>query len=99
MLKLRYFFLAFIPQFVNHALPMAPQFALLGVLCVCLNTAVGFLVVLLASRFSRDLRNSPKPPRFIAFASGSVLVGLGTFLGLSDSRRQQTRVTVGGRVI
>src|ERR1700683_2332757 len=32
------FFLAFTPQFVDHALPVAPQFTLLGLLCVCLNT-------------------------------------------------------------
>jgi threonine/homoserine/homoserine lactone efflux protein len=44
--KTALFFLAFIPQFIDHTLPMAPQFALLGLICVCLNTAVDFLVVL-----------------------------------------------------
>jgi threonine/homoserine/homoserine lactone efflux protein len=85
--KTALFFLAFIPQFVNHALPMAPQFAFLGVLCVCLNTAVDFLVVLLASRLSGYFRSSPRPARYMSYGSGSVLVGLGTYVALSDSRR------------
>jgi threonine/homoserine/homoserine lactone efflux protein len=85
--KTALFFLAFIPQFVNHLLPMAPQFAVLGVLCVCLNSAVDFMVVLLASRLSGYFRNSPRPTRYMSYASGSVLVGLGTYVALSDSRR------------
>lgn len=85
--KTALFFLAFIPQFVNHALPVAPQFALLGLLCVCLNTAADFLVVHLASRLSSYFRNSPKPARYLSYGSGSVLLGLGAYLALSDSRR------------
>jgi threonine/homoserine/homoserine lactone efflux protein len=85
--KTALFFLAFIPQFVNHALPMAPQFALLGVLCVSLNTAVDFLVVLLASRLSEYFRNSTRPAQYMSYGSGSVLVGLGTYVALSDGRR------------
>jgi threonine/homoserine/homoserine lactone efflux protein len=85
--KTALFFLAFIPQFINHAMPVAPQFALLGVLCVSLNTTVDFLVVLLASRSSEYFRNSPRPARYMSYSSGSVLVGLGTFVALSDSRR------------
>jgi threonine/homoserine/homoserine lactone efflux protein len=85
--KTALFFLAFIPQFVNHALPMAAQFALLGLLCVCLNTAVDFLVVLLASRLSGYFRTSLKPARYMSYGSGSVLLGLGAYVALSDSRR------------
>lgn len=84
--KTALFFLAFIPQFVDHALPVAPQFALLGLLCVCLNTAVDFLVVLLASRLSSYFRNSPKPARYMSYGSGSVLLGLGAYVALSDSK-------------
>jgi threonine/homoserine/homoserine lactone efflux protein len=79
--------LAFIPQFINHSVPAAPQFALLGLLCVCLNTAVDFLVVLLASRLSAYFRNSPKPARYMSYGSGGVLLGLGAFVALSDGRR------------
>ena len=85
--KTALFFLAFIPQFVDHALPVAPQFALLGLLCVSLNTAVDFLVVLLAARLSGYFRNSAKPARIMSYCSGSVLLGLGAFVALSDSRR------------
>jgi threonine/homoserine/homoserine lactone efflux protein len=85
--KTALFFLAFIPQFVKHGLPTAPQFVLLGLLCVCLNTAVDFLVVLLASRLSGYFRNSPKPARYMSYGSGGVLIGLGAYVALSDSRR------------
>lgn len=83
--KTALFFLAFIPQFVNHALPMAPQFAALGLICVCLNTAVDCLAVLLASRLAGFFRNSPKPAQYMAYGSGSVLLGLGAYVALSDS--------------
>jgi threonine/homoserine/homoserine lactone efflux protein len=85
--KTALFFLAFIPQFVNHALPIAPQFVFLGLICVCLNTAVDCLVVLLASRLSGYFRNSPKPARYMSYGSGGVLLGLGAYVALSDSRR------------
>lgn len=85
--KTALFFLAFIPQFVSHALPAAPQFALLGLICVCLNSAVDILVVLLASRLSGYFRNSPKPARYMSYGSGGVLLGLGVYVALSDSRR------------
>ena len=38
--KTALFFLAFIPQFVDHELPLGPQFAVLGLVCVCFNTSV-----------------------------------------------------------
>ncbi len=85
--KTALFFLAFIPQFVDHTLPIAPQFAVLGVLCVFLNTAVDILVVLLASRLSGYFRDSPKPARYLSYGSGAVLLGLGAYVALSDGRR------------
>jgi threonine/homoserine/homoserine lactone efflux protein len=86
-IKTALFFVAFIPQFVNHALAVGPQFGLLGLLCVALNTAVDFLVVLVASRLSGYFRNSTKPARYMAYGSGGVLIGLGAYVALSDSRR------------
>ena len=83
--KTALFFLAFIPQFVDHALPMAPQFVALGLVCVCLNTAVDCLAVLLASRMARVFRNSPKPAQYMSYGSGSVLLGLGAYVALSDA--------------
>jgi len=84
--KTALFFLAFIPQFVNHSLPAAPQFALLGLICVVLNTAVDCLAVLLAARLSGYFRRSPKPAQYMAYGSGSVLLGLGAYVALSDAR-------------
>jgi threonine/homoserine/homoserine lactone efflux protein len=85
--KTALFFLAFIPQFAIHSLPMAPQFVVLGLICVCLNTAVDCLVVLLASRLTGYFGNSPKPARYMSYGSGCVLLGLGAYVALSDSRR------------
>jgi threonine/homoserine/homoserine lactone efflux protein len=85
--KTALFFVAFIPQFVDHTLPVAPQFVLLGAVCVCLNTAVDFLVVALASRLSGYFQSSPKPARYMSYGSGCVLLGLGAYVGLSDSQR------------
>jgi threonine/homoserine/homoserine lactone efflux protein len=85
--KTALFFLAFIPQFIDHALPMAPQFALLGLVCVILNTGVDGLAVLLAARLSGYFRSSPRPAQAMAYGSGSVLLGLGVYLALSDARR------------
>jgi threonine/homoserine/homoserine lactone efflux protein len=82
--KTALFFLAFIPQFVDHELPLAPQFAVLGLVCVCFNTAVDVLVVLLASRLSGYFRNSPKPAQYMTYSSGTVLLGLGAYIALSD---------------
>jgi threonine/homoserine/homoserine lactone efflux protein len=83
--KTALFFLAFIPQFVNHAVPMAPQFVILGLVCVSLNTAVDCLAVLLASRLAGYFRDSPKPAQYMSYGSGSVLLGLGAYVALSDA--------------
>ena len=82
--KTALFFLAFIPQFVDHTQAAAPQFAMLGTLCVCLNTTVDFMVVLLASRLTQFFQSSAKPARRLQYVSGSVLLGLGAYLALSD---------------
>jgi threonine/homoserine/homoserine lactone efflux protein len=84
--KTALFFLAFIPQFVNHHRPAAPQFVLLGLICVTLNTGADLLVVGLASKLMPYLRSSPRPARMMSYGSGAVMVGLGAYLALSDSR-------------
>ncbi len=82
--KTALFFLSFIPQFINHALPAASQFAVLGLICVGLNTSVDFLVVLLAARLSGYFRNSPKRAQAVSYGSGTVLLGLGAYVALSE---------------
>jgi threonine/homoserine/homoserine lactone efflux protein len=83
--KTALFFLAFIPQFIDHTLSLAPQFAILGLVCVFFNTTVDLLVVLLASRLSGYFRASPRPARYMTYGSGTVLLGLGAYVALSDS--------------
>jgi threonine/homoserine/homoserine lactone efflux protein len=85
--KTALFFLAFIPQFVHRQLPAAPQFLVLGLICVLLNTAVDLIVVFLAARMMPYLRSSPKPARAMSYGSGAVMVGLGAYLALADSKR------------
>jgi threonine/homoserine/homoserine lactone efflux protein len=85
--KTALFFLAFIPQFVNRHHPAAPQFAVLGLICVLLNTTVDVFVVLLAARLMPYLRSSPRPARVMSYSSGTVMIGLGAYLALADSRR------------
>jgi threonine/homoserine/homoserine lactone efflux protein len=84
--KTALFFIAFIPQFVDHALPIAPQFTVLGAICVFLNSAVDVLVVLLATRLAGHLRNSPRPARYMSYGSGTVLLGLGAYVALADGQ-------------
>jgi threonine/homoserine/homoserine lactone efflux protein len=85
--KTALFFLAFIPQFVHHRLPATPQFAVLGLICVILNTGVDLIVVMLASRLMPYLRSSPKPARVMSYGSGTVMIGLGACLALTDTKR------------
>jgi threonine/homoserine/homoserine lactone efflux protein len=83
--KTALFFLAFIPQFIDHKLSIASQFAALGLVCVFFNTTVDLLVVLLASRLSGYFRGSPKPAKYMNYGSGTVLLGLGAYIALSES--------------
>jgi threonine/homoserine/homoserine lactone efflux protein len=83
--KTALFFLAFIPQFIDHQLSVAPQFVTLGLICVVLNTSVDFLVVLLSSRLAQYFRGSAKPAKYMNYGSGTVLLGLGAYVALSDT--------------
>lgn len=85
--KTALFFLAFIPQFINHQIPAAPQFVLLGLICTALNTSVDLFVVLLATRMLPYLAASPKPARLMSYGSGAVLVGLGAYVALAETKR------------
>ncbi len=83
--KTALFFLAFIPQFVNHAAPLIPQFLLLGSISVTMNTSADLVVVLAAAPLERRLKASPLWRRRQRHASGAMLVGLGAYVAVSRS--------------
>lgn len=81
--KTALFFLAFIPQFVDHTKPLIPQFILLGAISVALNTGADLVVVLAAAPLAKRLGTSILWRRRQRQASGAALVGLGTYVAIS----------------
>ncbi len=81
--KTALFFLAFIPQFVNHGSPLMPQFLVLGAISVTLNTMADIAVVLAAGSLERRLSSSVIWRRRQRQASGAALIGLGSYVALS----------------
>jgi threonine/homoserine/homoserine lactone efflux protein len=81
--KTALFFLAFIPQFVNHSAPIVPQFLALGAISVTLNTMADVAVVLAAGPLERRLTSSVLWRRRQRQVSGAALIGLGGYVALS----------------
>ena len=81
--KTALFFLAFLPQFVAPGAAAVSQLALLGCICVALNTLVDVVVVFAAHRLLRSETASAARARLMTRASGVTMVGLGTFLALA----------------
>jgi threonine/homoserine/homoserine lactone efflux protein len=79
------FFLAFLPQFVDPAGSVLLQFALLGTLCVLLNTAADLAVALLAGRLRAGLFARPRLLLRLRQGSGAAIAALG--LGVLLLRR------------
>lgn len=82
-IKTAMFFLAFIPQFVDIRLPLAPQFLLLGSVCVLFNTMADVLAVLMASRFVAAGVGQPGKARLLSRLAGLTMLSLGLLLALS----------------
>jgi threonine/homoserine/homoserine lactone efflux protein len=78
--KTALFFLAFLPQFADPAEALAPQLALLGSVCVALNTLVDVLAVLGAQRLLRSAAARARRARLLQRVSGVTLLGLGAWL-------------------
>jgi threonine/homoserine/homoserine lactone efflux protein len=83
--KTALFFLAFIPQFVNHATPLVPQFLALGAISVALNTAADIAVVVATAPLARRLKSSFLWRRRQRQASGAALIGLGGYVAVSSN--------------
>lgn len=78
------FCLSFIPQFVAPAKGhITVQFLVLGKISVCLNTAVGLIVVLFAASIARRFADSPNFVDKQRTASGVGMIGLGIYVGAS----------------
>ncbi|MFL6620963.1 MAG: LysE family translocator [Povalibacter sp.] len=86
-IKTAMFFLAFIPQFVNHAAPATLQFLLLGSICVFLNTLVDVIVVISAERVLASSATKASRAHAMNQVSGFTMIGLGAYVALSESSR------------
>lgn len=84
--KTAMFFIAFIPQFVSPTHAFAPQFILLGTICVLLNTSADLVAVFAASRFLASDAKARRE-RLLSRVSGIVMIALGLFVALSDKHR------------
>ena len=81
--KTALFFLAFLPQFVAPALPLAPQLVLLGSVCVVLNTLADVAAVLAAQRLLATGPARAARAQLLTRISGVTMLGLGAFLALA----------------
>lgn len=81
--KTALFFLSFLPQFVSPSQPMAPQLALLGGICVALNTSVDVLAVFAAHRLLESGAARTARARLMNRVSGVTMISLGAFLALA----------------
>ncbi len=85
--KTALFFLSFIPQFVNRGSGhVFLQFVLLGTLSVTLNTSADIVVTLLAGPLGQRIRGSARFRRRQRTLTGAVMIGLGTYLALGESK-------------
>lgn len=82
--KTAMFFLAFIPQFVSTQQALAPQFILLGSICVLLNTAVDLIAVAAASRFVASGASRAGRARWLSRLSGATMLALGVMVALAQ---------------
>ncbi len=85
--KTALFFLSFIPQFVSvrHGHVVA-QFLVLGAISVLLNTSADVVVALFAGPLGARMKRHASWRRQQRTASGVVMIGLGAWVAVADSR-------------
>jgi threonine/homoserine/homoserine lactone efflux protein len=84
--KTALFFLSFIPQFVNRSAGhVFFQFVVLGTVSVTLNTSADLIVILLAGPLGSRIRSSASFRRRQRTVTGAVMIGLGTYLAVSEN--------------
>ena len=81
--KTALFFLAFLPQFVSPGEPLVPQLAVLGSICVALNTLVDVIAVFSADRLLKSDAARAARARLLTRATGITMLGLGAYLALA----------------
>lgn len=85
--KTALFFLTFLPQFCQPENgPLVVQVLILGTVSVALNTLADVGVAFAAGALSRRLRERPEMWRRQQVATGSMLIGLGTYAALAGHR-------------
>ncbi len=85
--KTALFFLSFIPQFVNRGSGhVFLQFVLLGTFSVALNTTADIIVTMLAGPLGEHIRSSPRFRRRQHTMTGAIMIGLGGYLALAESK-------------
>ena len=82
--KTALFFLAFLPQFIYPNLSILGQVIIYGLISVALNTLVDFIVVFSTSRLLSIMKSNNQPTVLLSYASGSILLALGVYLGTLD---------------
>ena len=78
--KTALFFLAFLPQFLVSGLSVAIQLAVMGSVCVVLNTAVDVAAVYGAARVLGSEASGRRRAKVVHQVSGLALVGLGLYV-------------------
>jgi len=81
--KTALYFLAFLPQFTTPASRLAPQLAMLGSICVALNTFVDVLAVLGTNRLLLAHAARATRARLLTRVSGCTMMTLGMVLALT----------------
>ncbi len=85
--KTALFFLSFIPQFVNRgAGHVFLQFVALGTISVMMNTTADLIVIAMAGPLGNRIRSSATFRRRQRTVTGAIMIGLGSYLALSESK-------------
>lgn len=85
--KTALFFLSFIPQFVIRSNGhVFLQFVTLGTISVVMNTTADLIVIALAGPLGDKIRSSAVFRRRQRTATGAIMIGLGTYLAVSESK-------------
>jgi len=85
--KMALFFLSFIPQFVARGEGhVFLQFVTLGTISVALNTTADLIVIAMAGPLGEKIRASATFRRRQRSVTGTIMIGLGTYLATSESK-------------